>query len=168
MARKKTAPKKTVKKQTTSKRKPTAKNAVGKKKSVEKKGVNKSSTIVMQTVEIRQKKSYEAPIIWLLIFPFWGILKIGKRRPTLVIDETTDAYDKQKKKMVDGFVHREATSQAGKNREKIFPNPDTKRSEPMYLKRPTTIPKRLIAPNDNNLNMPEDLRKRYEKNNKKE
>lgn len=41
-------------------------------------------------------------------FPFWARLKIYKNRTTLVIDEGP-ALDKQKKEMVDGYVHREAT-----------------------------------------------------------
>lgn len=144
--RKRTTAKKTAQKK--SKQKPTA------KKTVEKKQKNVPILLI-----VKNEKQ---------LFPFWGILKVGKNRPTLVIDETAEAYDKQKKKKVDGFVHREATSQEGKNREKVFPNPDPKRTEPMYLKRPSKIPKRLIAPNSNNLSMPDELRKRYEKNNKKE
>lgn len=37
----------------------------------------------------------------------------------------------------------------------------------MYLKRPHKQPKRMFAPHNKNLTMPEDLRQRYEKNNVK-
>lgn len=99
-------------------------------------------------------------------FPFWARLRIGKRRTTLVIDEDK-AYDKQKKKEVDGYVHREATSRKHKDTEEIKPNPDTSKSEPMYLKRPRKLPKTMFVPHNKELNMPEDLRKRYEPNNSK-
>ena len=56
-------------------------------------------------------------------FPFWARLKIYKNRTTLVIDEGP-ALDKQKKEMVDGYVHREATHTKGHG-EPITPNPDT-------------------------------------------
>ena len=172
--KKKTAPKKsTTEKKNAGKRKPAAKQAAGKKQSEQKAGAGKAKPVVKkteakQTTGIKQEAKYKTPVLLLILFPFWGILKIGKRRPTLVIDTTTEAYDKKKKKKVDGFVHREATSQKGKNTEEIFPNPDPKRSEAMYLKRPAKIPYRLIAPNDNNLSMPEELRKRYATKDKKE
>lgn len=99
-------------------------------------------------------------------FPFWARLKIDKSRTTLVIDEDK-AYNKQKKKFEDGFVHREATSQMHKDYEKIEPNPDKSKSEPMYLKRPRKTPKRLFEPHNKELDMPKNLKERYEKNNKK-
>ena len=49
-------------------------------------------------------------------FPFWARLRISKNRTTLVIDE--DIALDEKKKTVDGYVHREATHTAGKGFEK--------------------------------------------------
>ena len=80
-------------------------------------------------------------------FPFWGRLRIEKKRTTLVIDE-------------DIAVNK-------KEYEEIKPNPDKDKKEPMYLKRPKRIPKKLIKPHNKDLVMPEELKKRYEKNNKK-
>ena len=73
--------------------------------------------------------------------------------------------------MEPGFVHREAihSNEDGSNvkgYEKIEPNPDPTDKDPMYLKRPSKLPKRLFEPHNKSLNMPEDLKKRYEKNNK--
>lgn len=99
-------------------------------------------------------------------FPFWGRLKIDKNRTTLVIDDEM-IIDKITKKMEEGFVHREATHTKKKEYEEIKPNPDRDDPEPMYLKRPRKLPKRLIKPHEKNLDMPEHLKKRYEKNNKK-
>ncbi len=100
-------------------------------------------------------------------FPFWARLKIGKNRTTLVIDDDL-AWDKQKKEMVDGFVHREAIHKNKRNDyEPIYPNPDETDLDPMYLKRPAKKPKRLFKPHNKKLNMPEHLKKKYEKNNKK-
>lgn len=99
-------------------------------------------------------------------FPFWARLRIEKKRPTLVIDEDF-AYDKQRNKMVDGYVHREVTHSNNKNTEKISPNPDKKDSCDMYLKRPRKTPKYLFTKLDLDFDMPEDLKKRYEGNNKK-
>ena len=99
-------------------------------------------------------------------YPFWARLKIDKRRSTLVIDRDM-AMDKKKKKLVPGFVHREVTSQYKKDREKIEPNPDPKKTEPMYLKGPKKTPKNLIKHHDGNFNMPDELKERYSKNNKK-
>ena len=99
-------------------------------------------------------------------FPFWARLKIGKKRTTLVIDE--EKYlDRKTKKMEDGFVNREATHTYKKEFEKIFPNPDKDDKEPMYLRRPTKKPKRLFEPHNKNLNMPQHLKNRYDKNNRK-
>ena len=52
--------------------------------------------------------------------------------------------------------------------EKIEPNPDPMDNKPMYLKRPKKTPKRLFEPHNKKLNMPDTLRERYDKNNKKE
>lgn len=100
-------------------------------------------------------------------FPFWARLKIAKNRTTLVIDEEP-VIDKKSKKLVDGFVHREAThpDKPG-DYEEIYPNPDKDDAAPMYLKRPRKLPQRLFKPHNKNLDMPEDLRKRYEGNNDK-
>lgn len=99
-------------------------------------------------------------------FPFWGRLKIGKRRPTLVIDEEEVIHKKTKKK-VPGYVHRETTHNKNKGYEKIEPNPDKTDSEPMYLKGARKIPQTLVDSLDQDFDMPEDLKKRYSKNNKK-
>lgn len=104
-------------------------------------------------------------------FPFWARLKIEKKRTTLVIDEV-QAIDKKRKKMEEHFVHRETIHPKGdgsnvKGYEKIEPNPDPKDDNDMYLKSPTKLPKRLFKPHNRELVMPEDLRKRYEKNNHK-
>lgn len=96
-------------------------------------------------------------------FPFWARYKKNKNRTTLVIDE--EVVNK-KGKLEDCYVHREATHSERKDYERIFPNPDKNDSEPMYLKRPDKKPKRLFGPHNKKLNMPESLRKRYEKNNK--
>ena len=101
-------------------------------------------------------------------FPFWARLKIAKERTTLVIDEDL-AKDKSKGgKLVEGYVHREATheNKRGDN-EEVYPNPDKSDSKPMYLKRPKKTPKRLFEPHNKNLSMPEHLRRRYDKNNRK-
>ena len=118
-----------------------------------------------QAVENKQKEFPDK-------FPFWARLKISKNRTTLVIDEAL-AKNKKTKKMEDGFVHREAIHPHGdgsnvKGYEKIEPNPDPTDNDPMYLKRPTKLPKRLFQPHNKKLNMPDDLRERYDKNNKKE
>ena len=100
-------------------------------------------------------------------FPFWGRLRIEKKRTTLVIDEDV-AVNKKTKKQEDVYIHREATSAKKKKEyEEIKPNPDKDKKEPMYLKRTKRIPKKLIKPHNKDLVMPEELKKRYEKNNKK-
>lgn len=104
-------------------------------------------------------------------FPFWARLKISKKRTTLVIDEEP-AYNKKKKIMEDGFVHREAIHANDdcsnvKDCEEINPNPDVTDNRPMFLKRPRKLPKRLFEPHNKNLVMPEHLIERYDKNNKK-
>lgn len=103
-------------------------------------------------------------------FPFWARLKIEKKRTTLVIDEV-QAIDKKSKKMEEHFVHRESIHPHGdgsnvKRYEKIEPNPDPTDKTPMYLKRPTKLPKKLFKPHNKELDMPEHLKQRYEKNNK--
>ncbi len=100
-------------------------------------------------------------------FPFWARLKISKHRTTLVIDEDK-AMDKKKKKLVDGYVHREATHSENSDYEEIMPNPDPTDSDPMYLKRPQKLPKRLFSPHNKDLSMPEHLKQRYDKNNYKD
>ena len=100
-------------------------------------------------------------------FPFWARLKISKHRTTLVIDEE-NYLDKKLKKRVDGFVHREATSKKHKGFEIITPNPDKdKRPEPMYLKSPRKLPKRMFEVHNKNLDMPKYLKDKYNKNNYK-
>ena len=100
-------------------------------------------------------------------FPFWARLKISKNRTTLVIDEAV-VINKKTKKEEPGFVHREAThSPKKKEYEAIIPNPDPDDSDPMYLKRPRKLPKRLFSPHNKRLNMPKELRERYERNNEK-
>ncbi len=98
-------------------------------------------------------------------FPFWARLKIGKKRPTLVIDETKKTFKKTGKEE-DCFVHREVTHSNNKNNEKIEPNPDKNDPEPMYLKRPRALPKRLFAKNTKKLSIPKHLVDKYSKNNK--
>lgn len=100
-------------------------------------------------------------------FPFWGRLKIGKKRTTLIIDEEI-VINKKTKKLEDGFVHREATSKYHKGFEEISPNPDKdKRPNSMYLKSPRKLPKRLLETHNKNLDMPKHLKDKYSKNNKK-
>ncbi len=99
-------------------------------------------------------------------FPFWARFKKNKNRTTLVVDEDK-VYDKKKKKEVDGFVHREATHSFKKDYERISPNPDKSDNRDMYLKRPTKHPKDNFGLHNKNLDMPDYLRKRYKKNNKK-
>jgi len=102
-------------------------------------------------------------------FPFWARLKISKNRTTLVIDEEP-VINKKTKKSVEGFVHREATSKYHKGFEEIKPNPDkerAKKNESMFLKSPRKIPKTLVKPHEKKLEMPEALKQRYSKNNKK-
>lgn len=98
-------------------------------------------------------------------FPFWARLKIYKNRTTLVIDEER-GINKKTQKEEDLFVHREATHTQGHG-EPIIPNPDKDDTEPMYLKSPSKLPKRLFKPHNKDLTMPEDLRQRYDKNNHK-
>lgn len=99
-------------------------------------------------------------------FPFWARLKISKNRTTLVIDEDK-VKNKKTNELEDGFVHREATSQFHKGFEEIKPNPDKDKKDPMYLKSPRKIPKTLVKPHNKNLDMPQFLKDRYDKNNRK-
>ena len=100
-------------------------------------------------------------------FPFWARMKIAKNRTTLIIDEAP-ALNKKTKKYEDGFVHRESSHQNPRgDYEMIFPNPDKSDPDPMYLKRPRKLPKRIFGPHNKDLTMPEFLRQRYDKNNHK-
>ena len=98
-------------------------------------------------------------------FPFWARLKIDKNRSALVIDEEP-VVNKKTKRTEDGFVHREVIHTNKKDYEEISPNPDRTDPNPMYLKRPEKKPKRLFKPHDQDWDMPEHLKERYEKNNK--
>lgn len=102
-------------------------------------------------------------------FPFWARFKPNKGRTTLVIDEEQDNKSNIQ------FVHREAIHCTEDNRyvlsgdyEKIYPNPDKTDKNPMYLKRPHKHSISVFEPHNKNLEMPEDLRQRYDKNNYKE
>ena len=99
-------------------------------------------------------------------FPFWARLKISKHRTTLVIDDE-NYFDKKLNKNVNGFVHREATSKYHKGFEEIKPNPDRTKKDPMYLKSPRKLPKRLFEVHNKKLVMPKFLKDRYSKNNEK-
>lgn len=137
---------------TKAKKKPAAKvkkPAAGKKK--QKKNVVSKNTKAKKEMPTR--------------FPFWARLKISKKRTTLVIDKE-DIIDKKTKKKEAGFVHREATHTEKKEYEKIYPNPDRADPKPMYLKRPTKLPQRMFEPHNKELEMPEHLKEKYEKNNK--
>ncbi len=115
-----------------------------------------------KSIEVKDKETEEKkPLI-----PFWGRLKIGKRRPTLVIDEEKVVH-KKNKKLVPGYVHRETTHNDRKGYEEINPNPDKTDSKPMYLKGARKLPQTLIKPLEEDFDMPEHLKKRYSKNNKK-
>lgn len=98
-------------------------------------------------------------------FPFWARLKISKNRTTLVIDEKP-GFDRTKRKFTNTFVHREATHTYKKDYEEIKPNPDKTDSNPMYLKRPSRLPQRLFKPHNKQLDMPEHLKNKYNRNNK--
>ena len=99
-------------------------------------------------------------------FPFWARLKIDKNRTALVIDEEL-VVDKNTKKTVDCFVHREATSSYKKCFTEVIPNPDKSKKLPMYLKRPMLKPKTLFNPHNKELDMPNWLIEMYDKNNYK-
>lgn len=122
----------------------------------------KTATDKKATVTNNSKSKKEFPDK----FPFWARMKINKHRTTLVIDETK-VINKKNKKEEDGFVHREATHSYKKEFEKIEPNPDKDDKDPMYLKRPRKLPKRMFEPHNKQLDMPEHLKQKYDKNNKK-
>lgn len=122
---------------------------------------NDSDLLPFWTTETPKKKK-EFPST----FPFWARLKISKKRTTLVIDEE-QIIDKKSKKTEDGFVHREVTHTYKQEFEELNPNPDKTDNRPMYLKRPTKLPKRLFEPHNKELDMPQSLKDRYDKNNKK-
>ncbi len=122
----------------------------------------KDSKVKVNVVDKKEKKQKEFPEK----FPFWARLKIGKNRTTLVIDEE-EVVNKKTKIKEPGFVHREATSTEKAEFEKIDPNPDKDKEEPMFLKRPRKHPKRLFNTHNKELDMPEHLKDRYSKNNKK-
>lgn len=100
-------------------------------------------------------------------FPFWARLRIGKRRPTLVIDEE-DILDKKEHKIVPGFVDRESIHAYKKGRMKLSPNPDKNDPNPMYLKSPRKKPQELFTPMTKKLDMPKELIDMYDKNNYKQ
>ena len=123
-------------------------------------GGTKEKNVIVKIIDPESKFPQE--------FPFWARLKISKNRTTLVIDEAL-AKNKKTNEMEEGFVHREAThSNPRGDFEEIKPNPDREDPEPMYLKRPRKHPKRLFEPHNKRLDMPESLKKRYEKNNHKD
>lgn len=95
-------------------------------------------------------------------FPFWARIKICKNRPTLVIDET-EVINKKTKKLEPGFVHREATHTEKKDYEKLDPNPDPSDKMPMYLKRPSKIPRKMVKPINKKLRIPKSLVEKYKK-----
>lgn len=106
-------------------------------------------------------------------FPFWGKVKFKKERPTLVIDEEDNVFDKKKNKNISMFVHREVkhSNEDGSNvkgLEQIVPNPNKNDKRAMYLKRPSKIAKKMIVPLGSNWSIPDHLVEKYSKNNKKE
>ena len=64
-------------------------------------------------------------------------------------------------------MHCEDTSQYLKGYEEIKQNPDKSNQDPMYLKSPRKIPKTLVKPYNKDFTMPQSLKDRYSKNNKK-
>jgi len=138
-------------------------NSQGKKVKISNQDNDNSNNSIKTDNQIKQKSANQD--LKDKKFPFWARLKIGKNRTTLVIDKDI-VKDKKKNEMVEGFVHREATHTENKDFEKIDPNPDKDDKEPMYLKRPRKHPQNLFYPHNKNLDMPEHLKSRYEKNNK--
>lgn len=122
---------------------------------------SKSNTQKVVTV-LNKAKPKEFPTT----FPFWARLKIEKRRTALIIDEDI-ATNKKTNKKENVYVHREATHTYKSEYQEIMPNPDKSDPKPMYLKKPKIKPKRMFAPHNKELIMPEDLKKQYEKNTKK-
>ncbi len=143
------------------KKKKTVKKAVG-KKAVKKPSEKKQTAKKEIKIKVKSKDIEQFPTE----FPFWARFKVNKNRTTLIIDEEL-VFDKKKKKDVEGFVHRESTHSPKKDYEKIFPNPDRSDPDPMYLRRPTKKPKTQFKPHNKKLDMPQRLKERYEKNNKK-
>ena len=87
----------------------------------------------------------------------------------MVIDDKP-TYDKKSKKISNNFVHREATHpKPGKKTsfEEIKPNLDRTDSRPMLLKSPRKMNQIMFKPHNKKLDMPEHLRERYKKNNRK-
>ena len=102
-------------------------------------------------------------------FPFWARMKISKNRTTLVIDDFP-TYDAKRNKFTNTFVHREATHpKEGRKTsfEEIRPNPDRSDPKPMLLKSPRKMDQIMFKPHNKKLDMPEHLKQRYMKNNKK-
>lgn len=124
--------------------------------------VNASRRSSIKKTSSKSSKKKEFPTE----FPFWGRLKIDKKRTTLVIDNCL-AFNKKTNKYEEGFVNREATHVQKKGVEIILPNPDRSDNRPMFLKKATKKPKRLIEPHNKKLEMPKALKDRYSKNNKK-
>lgn len=127
------------------------------------KPVNHSKSNTQKAVTVSNKaKPKEFPNT----FPFWARFKPNKNRTTLVINDF-EVIDKNTNKSKEYFIHREATHTNKKEYEEIMPNPDKSDPKPMYLKKPSKKPKKQFRPHNKNLNMPDDLKKRYEINNKK-
>ena len=101
-------------------------------------------------------------------FPFWARLKINKNRTTLVIDEV-DTINKKTNSIESGYIHRESIhvddEQVARKKgyERIYPNPDRTDSRPMYLKKKSSLPKKLFKPHNKQLDMPSSLKNRYKK-----
>lgn len=121
---------------------------------------------VSQNTSLEQKPEHPNKKEFPSEFPFWARFKKNKNRTTLVIDEEI-ALNKKTKKLEDMFVHRESTHTYKKEYQKIFPNPDIDDHDPMYLKRPKKHPKRMFGVHNKKLNMPDFLKEKYRKNNKK-
>ncbi len=108
-------------------------------------------------------------------FPFWARLRMEKWRTTLVIDEEKSLNNKTNK-VEDQFVHREATSPSGNEKrdnkyERIRPNPDkdkAKKGEDMLLKSPRKRAKHMFELHNKEMEMPKQLKDRYDKNNFKD
>lgn len=84
----------------------------------------------------------------------------------MVIDDEP-TYNSKTKRFSNDFVHREAIHTYKKGREEIFPNPDRSDPTPMFLKPPRRMNQRLFRTHNKQLDMPEHLKQRYKKNNKK-
>lgn len=127
------------------------------------KPVNHSKSNTQKVVTVSNKaKPKEFPTT----FPFWARFKPNKNRTTLVIDDYK-VIDRKTNESKEYFVHREATHTDKREYQEIKPNPDKSDPKPMYLKKPSKKPKKHFRPHNKELTMPEELKKRYEKNNKK-